>query len=167
MKKNMKTLLRIIILLPLFAGFMSCSDEDDETILPPLEVNYANIAGTWYLSEWNGEKMNDSRYYYIVFDRKAENGKRTYQIYTNLNSATSQRISGAFVLEHDEDLGDMVSGTYDYQLSTDDEWSHEYIITDLYEGSMVWTAKDDVAEVRIYTRCEKVPDEIVVGTKSH
>ena len=73
----------------------------DEVKLPDMkDVNYANIAGTWRLSEWNGEKIDgDTRYYYIKFDRKEKDGKRSYTIYTNLNSATSQQIPGSFYSE--------------------------------------------------------------------
>ncbi len=162
----MNTFYKIMALLALLTGLVACNDDDDqEEIKPVLDVNYANIAGTWQLSEWNGERMEDARYYYITFDRKAVDGKRGFLIYTNLNSATSQRISGAFTLERDDELYDLISGTYDYQLSTDDEWLHEYIITNLYEDSMVWTAKDDEAEIRVYKRCDEVPEDIVLGTR--
>ena len=165
--QNMRTFFRIVVLFAVMVGGISCSDDDKtEDLKPVLEVNYANVAGTWQLTEWNGEKMNDSRYYYIVLNRKEEDGKRGYTIYTNLNSATSQRITGAFLLEKDEDKGDLISGTYDYQLSTDDAWSHEYIISDLYNESMVWTAEDDPGEMRIYSRCEAVPADILAGTRA-
>lgn len=164
----MKTLFKIMAFFVLVIGFASCSDDDDEVMAKPvLEVNYANIAGTWRLAEWNGEKMDgDSRYYYITFNRKEEDGKRKYQVYTNLNSFVSQKITGAFLLDYDEEWGDFITGTYDYTLSTDDEWEHEYIITDLYEDSMKWTAEDDAEEVRIYTRCSEVPADIVAGTRA-
>ena len=104
--------------------------DDDEVKLPDTkDVNYANIAGTWRLSEWNGEKIDgDTRYYYIKFDRKEKDGKRSYTIYTNLNSATSQQIPGSFTLNKEEDYGDVISGTYYYQLDTDDEWEYSYIV---------------------------------------
>ena len=65
-----------MMLLLTMALFMSCGD-DDEVKLPDMkDVNYANIAGTWRLSEWNGEKIDgDTRYYYIKFDRKEKDGK--------------------------------------------------------------------------------------------
>lgn len=163
----MRTFFRIIVLFAFIASGISCSDDDGtEELKPVLEVNYANIAGTWQLTEWNGEKMNDARYYYIVLNRKAEDGKRSYAIYTNLNSATSQRITGAFLLEKDADKGDIINGTYDYQLSTDDGWSHKYVISNLYAESMVWTAEDDLTEIRIYSRCDEVPADIQAGTRA-
>lgn len=162
----MKIFFRILSVFMLLTAITSCSDDDKEEVKPVLDVNYANLAGTWQLTEWNGEKMNDSRYYYIIFNRKEEDGKRGYMIYTNLNSATSQRISGAFQLETDEETRDIISGTYNYQMSTDDGWNHSYIITDFYKESMVWTAKDDTAEVRIYARCEEIPADIEAGTRA-
>lgn len=44
----------------------------------------------------------DTRYYYITFDRKGKDGKRSYTIYTNLNSATSEQIPGSFLLSKEE-----------------------------------------------------------------
>ncbi len=162
----MNILYRIMVLLALSVGLLACDDDDKEEVKPTLEVNYANISGTWRLAEWNGEKLEDARYYYITFDRKAVEGKRSFLIHTNLNSATSQRVSGAFVLEQDDELADLISGTYDYRLSTDDAWSHEYVITGLYEDSMVWTAKDDATEVRVYKRCDEVPADILAGSRA-
>lgn len=61
------------VLLLTMALFMSCGDDDEVKLPDTKDVNYANIAGTWRLSEWNGEKIDgDTRYYYIKFDRKAE-----------------------------------------------------------------------------------------------
>lgn len=164
----MKTLFRMMALFALLAGMASCSDDDDETLVKPvLEVNYANVAGTWRLSEWNGESIDgDTRYYYITFNRKEEDGKRKYTVYTNLNSFVSERITGDFLLDTDEDLGDLISGKYDYKLSMDDEWEHTYIITNLYDDSMTWTAKEQADEVRVYTRCSEVPADIVAGTRA-
>lgn len=162
----MKTLFKIMTLFALLVCFASCGDDDEVAVKPTLDVNYANIAGTWYLSEWNGEQMNDSRYYYITLNRKEVEGKRTYEIYTNYNSAFSQRITGTFNLTDDEDWGDLIGGTYDHKLSTDDGWEHSYVIANLFHESMVWTAKDNPEEVRVYTRCNEVPEDIIKGTRS-
>ena len=92
----MKNIFKMMLLLTM-ALFMSCGDDDEVKLPDTKDVNYANIAGTWRLSEWNGEKIDgDTRYYYIKFDRKEKDGKRSYTIYTNLNSATSQQIPGSF-----------------------------------------------------------------------
>lgn len=160
----MKTLFKMMALFTLLFCISSCGD--DEEVTPKLmEVNYANIAGTWRLAEWNGEKIDDPRYSYITFNRKAEDGKRAFMMYTNLNSAVSERINGAFELDINDDSKDIISGTYDYTLSTNDEWGHTYIITGLDENSMIWTAEDDAEEVRVYTRCSEVPADIVAGTR--
>lgn len=162
----MKTLFKMMALFALLFTITSCGDDDEVALNPTRDVNYANLAGTWYLSEWNGEKMNDTRYYYITFNRKEVDGKRKYEIYTNYNSAFSEKITGAFLLKKEADFGDVITGTYDFQLSTDDGWPHDYSITEMYENSMVWTATDDADEVRVYTRCSEVPEDIVKGTRS-
>ena len=66
--------------------------------------------------------------------------------------------TGDYELEYDWRVGDVISGTYDFGLGA---WEHEYVITDLYKKSMVWTAKDDSAYVQKFVRIEKVPAEIV------
>lgn len=163
----MKTLFRMMAICALLLVAASCSDEEvADGKLPPLEVNYANVAGTWKLSNWNGDELNEPRYYYITFDRKEEGGKRKYTVYTNLNSAVSERITGTFLLDQEEELGDLISGTYDYTLSTNDGWEHSYIVTELNSESMSWKAKEDAEEVRIYTRCSEVPADIVKGTRA-
>ena len=88
----MKNIFRIMLLLTTML-FVSCGDDDEVKLPDTKDVNYANIAGSWRLSEWNGENLEgDTRYYYITFDRKGKDGKRSYTIYTNLNSATSEQI---------------------------------------------------------------------------
>lgn len=162
----MKTLFKMMTLFVLLFAVTACGDDDEAALKRTRDVNYANIAGTWYLAEWNGEKMNDSRYCYITFERKEVNGKRVYKIYTNYNSAYAEHATGTFLLEKDDDFGDLISGIKDHQLSTDDGWDHSYIITDMFDNSMVWTAKEDAEEVRVYTRCSEVPEDIVKGTRS-
>lgn len=161
----MKTLFKMMTLFTLLLCFISCNDDEDLQE-KPMEVNYASIAGTWRLIEWNNEKMDEPRYSYITFERKAEEGKRSYKIYTNLNSAVSECISGAFELDTDEEERNIITGTYDYTLSTDDEWEHAYIITDLNSETMTWIAEDDENEKRIYVRCSEVPADIINGTRA-
>ena len=37
--------------------FVSCGDDDEVKLPDTKDVNYANIAGSWRLSEWNGENL--------------------------------------------------------------------------------------------------------------
>ena len=162
----MKTLFRMMALFSLLFVAASCGDDDEAMITPSLDVNYANVAGTWKLSEWNGEELNDSRYYYITFNRKEEDGKRKYIVYTNLNSAVSERFTGTFLLSKDKNEADVISGTYDYTLSTEDGWENMYFVSELTNEKMSWTATEDAEEVRVYTRCAEVPADIVNGIRS-
>ena len=73
----MKNIFRIMLLLTTML-FVSCGDDDEVKLPDTKDVNYANIAGSWRLSEWNGENLEgDTRYYYITFDRKGKDGKRS------------------------------------------------------------------------------------------
>ena len=38
------------------------------------------------------------------------------------------------------------------------QWSHRYVVSELTAGRMVWTAEDDPAEVRVYSRMSAMPD---------
>ena len=60
----MKNIFKMMLLLTM-ALFMSCGDDDEVKLPDTKDVNYANIAGSWRLSEWNGENLEgDTRYYY-------------------------------------------------------------------------------------------------------
>ena len=52
----MKNIFKMMLLLTM-ALFMSCGDDDEVKLPDTKDVNYANIAGTWRLSEWNGELL--------------------------------------------------------------------------------------------------------------
>ena len=55
----MKNIFKMMLLLTM-ALFMSCGDDDEVKLPDTKDVNYANIAGTWRLSEWNGEIISGS-----------------------------------------------------------------------------------------------------------
>ena len=148
---------KIFNLLMLFAValFAAC----DETVEPieTLEVKPYNMEGTWMLAELNGSALADSTYVYLVLDRRC-----TYEIYENTASMYPVLFTGKYELEYDWRVGDVISGTYDYELGA---WGHEYVITDLYKESMVWTAKDDASYVQKFVRVDAVPAEIVEAVR--
>ena len=49
----MKNIFRIMLLLTTML-FVSCGDDDEVKLPDTKDVNYANIAGSCRLSEWNG-----------------------------------------------------------------------------------------------------------------
>lgn len=154
----MKTLFRMMALFMLLIGFTAC--EDDEETVSTLEVNYANLNGTWQLAEWNGQPLAEGIYCYITFVRK----DKTYKMYQNLNSMYARCVSGTFTVENDDYLGYIISGDYDLI----GEWTHSYIVTDLLpSGSMTWTVKDDSSDVSKYVRCDGVPSNIVEEAKDN
>ena len=148
---------KIFNLLMLFAValFAAC----DETVEPieTLEVKPYNMEGTCMLAELNGSALADSTYVYLVLDRRC-----TYEIYENTASMYPVLFTGKYELEYDWRVGDVISGTYDYELGA---WGHEYVITDLYKESMVWTAKDDASYVQKFVRVDAVPAEIVEAVR--
>ena len=147
----MKTLFRIMALFMLLFNFSACSDDEEVSVVPTLEVNYANLNGTWMLTEWNGQPISEGTYCYIDFNRR----EHTFKMYQKFDSMYARCITGEFTLEKDDELGDIISGTYDYGMG---DWNNSYIITDLLEaGSMVWTVKGDNTDVCKYERCDEVP----------
>lgn len=147
----MKKITNLLMLLAM-ALFVAC-DEPIDTTEPTLEVKSHNLDGVWQLEELNGNSLASGSYVYLVLDRKY-----TYEIYQNTASMYPVLYTGDYELEYDWRVGDVISGTYDFGLGA---WEHEYVITDLYKKSMVWTAKDDSAYVQKFVRIEKVPAEIV------
>ena len=151
MKKTVSLLIMLVVVL-----FAAC-DEPIDTTVPPLKVTPYHLEGTWQLAEWNGASLADSTYVYLVLDRKL-----SFEIYQNTSTMYPVLYTGTCTLEEDWRVGDVISGTYDYEGGA---WSHEYIITDLYEESMVWTAKDDAGDVQKFVRVSEVPDGIVEAVR--
>ena len=150
MKKITNLLMLLVVSL-----FAAC----EEPIEAPatLDVKPYNLEGVWKLATLNGNAPADDAYVYVVLDRK--NG---FEIYENTVSMYPVLFTGKYELEYDWRVGDVISGTYDYDRGA---WAHEYIITDLYEMSMVWTAKDDANDVQKFVRVEEVPAEIVEAVR--
>ncbi len=154
----MKNLFKLMTLLTFFCCFTSC--DDDEAVIPALEVTPANLNGTWKLSEWNGKPLAEGIYCYVIFNRR----EQTFEMYQKFDSMYARYITGDFSIKDDLYLGAVISGVYDYGNGS---WNNEYIITDLLSsGSMIWTAKDNENDINKYVRCEKVPEEIVAEAKA-
>lgn len=150
----MKKITNLLMLLAVVL-FTAC----DETVETPdtLEVKPYNIEGVWMLSEQYGGALADSAYVYLVLDRRY-----TFELYENTQFQCPVLFTGKYELEYDWRVGDVISGTYDYDLGA---WSHEYVITELREQSMTWTAKDDASYVQKYVRVPEVPAEILEAVR--
>ena len=131
----------------------SCT-RDEETAPQQLEVTPNNISGIWTLSEVNGEQLPDGLYCYIEFVRR----DRIYTMYQKFDSMYPRRLTGSYEITKDEYKGYILSGKYDYGTG---DWNNSYIVTELYEGSMLLTADAQSGDVCKYVRCNEVPDEIV------
>ena len=152
----MKNIFKLMALFAFLFCLTSC--DDDEPVIPTLEVTPANLNGTWELSEWNGAPLAEGTYCYITFNRK----EQTFEMYQKFDSMYARYITGNFSIEADL-ICSIISGDYDFG---NGDWNNKYIVTDLLEsGSMIWTAKDDENDVNKYIRCDKVPEEIIAEAK--
>lgn len=144
----------MITFFMLAIGLVCCSNDEDVVMEIELDVNYANLDGIWKLTRWNGQVLPDDVFCYIEFNRR----EHTFTMYQKIDSMYARCITGDFLLEEDDEWGNVISGTYDYGMG---EWNNSYVITDLLEsGSMIWTVKGDDADVAKYERCKKIPDDI-------
>ena len=86
-----------------------------------------------------------------------ERGK-TYTMYQNLDSFSNipHVITGSYNLATDQEFGAIIRGSYDHD---NGDWSHRYIIKDLYENEMLWVAKDDPAFTQKFVRIASIPVE--------
>lgn len=156
----MKKITNLLMLLAM-ALFASCDNPIE--IPETLEVKPYNIEGTWQLSTIDGKALADSTYVYLVLDRKYG-----FKIYQNTNSMYPVLYTGTYELEYDWRNGDIISGVYDYEQGA---WRNEYIVSDLYEESMIWTSLVDTAKIgatpevqkflRVHKEVDMVPDYIV------
>ena len=150
---------RIFPLLFVSLALLSTACDDKlETSVPALEVNAINLDGTWELTRWNEAPLADSTYLYVVLSRKSQ----TFRIYDNLGTMYPRLVTGTYELEKDYKVGDIISGTYDYEGGV---WNHDYLITCLHEECMTWTATDDAADVQHFVRVAEVPSCIVEAVR--
>ena len=156
----MKNIFKIITLFVLAFSLTACSDDDATTVVPTLDVNYANLHGSWELVEWNGSPLPDGVYCYLVLERR----EHSFRIYQKFDSMYARCITGVFELTVDADGCDIISGSYDYGMG---DWNRDYVSTDLLEeGSMTWIVKGDESDVCVYCRCDEVPVEVIAESKS-
>lgn len=147
----MKKLLRGALYAMFAMALISCND-DEEYVVPTLDVTPNNIAGEWRLESWNNAPLAEGSYIYINFERT----DRTYTLYQNVDSSSARTLTGRYYISADMELGAIIRGDYDYGAG---EWSHRYIVKDLTAESMTWIAKDNTDDVSVYVRCE-IPEQI-------
>ena len=153
----MKTIFRIMALFMLLVGVSACDDDENEAV-PTLEVNAANLNGYWQLTEWNGQPLAEGTYCYINFIRK----DKSYKMYQKFDSMYARCISGTFEIEVDDYMNSTIKGLYNYGMGY---WNNSYIVTDLFSNSMIWTVKDNLADVTKYERCDVIPQSIIDEAK--
>ena len=151
----MNKITKILALAFMAVASMACNKIEDPqgNGSEPLEVNTNNISGKWQIVEWNGAPMAEGTYVNMDIER----GK-TYTMYQNLDSFKNipHVITGSYNLAADPELGAIIRGSYDHD---NGDWSHRYIIKDLYENEMLWVAKDDPAFTQKFRRVSTIPVE--------
>lgn len=148
---------KITNLLMLLAVTLLAACEKPIEVPDTLDVKPYNLEGVWKLATLNGNAPAEGTYVYVVLDRRYG-----FEIYQNTASMYPVLYTGTYELEYDWRIGDVISGIYDYEQG---KWAHEYIITDLYKESMVWTAKDDASYVQKFVSVDEVPVEIVEAAR--
>lgn len=153
MKRFLKTMALMLVLV-----LASCT-RDEETAPQQLEVTPNNISGIWTLSEVNGESLPDGLYCYIQFVRR----DRSYTMYQKFDSMYPRRLTGSYEITKDEYKGYILSGKYDYGVGG---WNNSYIVTSLFEDSMLLSVDAENGDVCKYVRCNEIPSDIVTWFES-
>ena len=148
----MKTLLKTMALVLVLAGFAACTPDEDVTPLQ-LEVTPNNVSGIWKLAERDGVALPEGLYCYIEFVRR----DRTFTMYQKFDSMYPRCLTGSFSITKDEYKGYILDGKYDYGTG---DWNNSYIVTSLFEESMLLTVDGENGEVCKYVRCSGVPADI-------
>ena len=108
----MKNIFKLTALAVFLCCLISC--DDDEPIIPTLEVTPANLNGTWELSEWNGTPLAEGTYCYITFNRK----EQTFEMYQKFDSMYARYITGSFSIKNDPYMGAVISGDLEYDITS-------------------------------------------------
>ena len=154
MKKFIEAAAAMLLLMAatVLAG---CGNSDDTPAgEPQLDVTPHNMEGSWSVSLWNGHRLDEDSYVYLKLIRK----DRTFELYENLGSFSTRKVTGEYNIYTDDERGAMIRGMYDYG---NGDWSHRYVVTSLTASQMVWRAADDEDVVTVYERVESIPDHIV------
>ena len=150
MKKIIRTLSLIALSLSVFLAASSCTKDKGPEQETFLEVNASNMAGSWKLFSINSEELMGGTYLHIDFVRNS----RTYTLTTNLDSFGDgvHELTGGFSLYTDPASGTVIRGFYDHMDAASKDWNHRYVVSDLTEDSMVWTALEDASYVQVFHR---------------
>lgn len=116
--------------------------------IPP--VSLSAICGDWMLTEWSGSA--DFAQQQQIYLRIGENG--SFELWQHLVSSGYQRLNGTFK-HQSQGQALFLDGVY----SDGEEWGASYVVTDIGENTMVWTATEGTDRC-VYTRTP-VPDDLL------
>lgn len=136
------------------AALLSVSCDKSEPAVNYLPVTPHNISGEWKLVEWSKASLEEGIYFYIELVRK----DREYTIWQNFDSMGDMPhvITGEFNIELTDEGKPLIRGVYDYGEGL---WSHKYLVSELTQTSMVWTAEDDPSFIQKFVRYD-IPAEL-------
>lgn len=143
----MKKILEIAAVLSASLLVLVSCEKTDYTGPEYLGVTSTNIAGTWQVTMLGGLPLEEGSLVYYEFVRRGS----TFAMYDNLASSMLDKNTGVFSLNETDAT---IQGKFDYSAGS---WSHTYVISELTETSMVWTAVDDPDYVTKYVRVDSIP----------
>lgn len=139
-------------MLFLAISMVACEKDEEQDVIY-LDVTNANLHGSWKLSEWNNELINDLRYCYIDFNRSEEK----FIIYENIGSMYAQKLTGSYRIKGNSQDGYQLTGTYDY---TGETWKG-YNVVSLTNTCLRLRAINNADELQVYERCSEIPADVI------
>lgn len=143
--------MRMMIAAALFslAALGGCNKNVEPEKDPELPVTFYNTKGDWKLVSWKGQPMGEGIVYLRLKDKK-------FVMLQNLGSMYLQKFTGEYNLTEEIGVGTTIRGIYDY---TWEYWHSTYIISSLTKDKMVWTDRDDEANIQVFSRILNFPEE--------
>lgn len=148
-------ILRRAVLLALCGICCACGGSDT----PAPTLNIGQVAGIWQLKSWTGEARNPDGTTYtfsdVIYVYVALNADNTYALYQNVGAAGAVKLTGSFSLDDATIRGFYSTGT------DSKAWSDSYLIGDLTDDAMTWTASHAAGDVQRFVRVGAVPQEVI------
>lgn len=147
-------ILRRAVLLALCGICCACGGSDT----PAPTLNIGQVAGIWQLKSWTGEARNPDGTTYtfsdVIYVYVALNADNTYALYQNVGAAGAVKLTAVLARRRDHPRF-LQHGT------GSKAWSDSYLIGDLTDDAMTWTASHAAGDVQRFVRVGAVPQEVI------